>query len=147
MPASLVSYAGACRLFPAAHEVERSLRLSNNLSGQYKRGVGMALHIGIGNFSGAIASNVFLAKDAPRYIMGRMSCLCVLSVLPRSDCWVDAIMLMFVGIGFVTVPLAVFLYSRINRERDRKQAEGGIKYTDKELRQLGDRAPDFRYIL
>lgn len=31
-------------------------RLGNNLSGQYKRGVGMALHIGIGNFAGAIGS-------------------------------------------------------------------------------------------
>lgn len=29
-------------------------RLGNNLSGQYKRGVGMALQIGIGNFSGSI---------------------------------------------------------------------------------------------
>lgn len=27
-------------------------RLGNNLAGQYKRGVGMALHIGIGNFAG-----------------------------------------------------------------------------------------------
>ncbi|KAI0033011.1 MFS general substrate transporter [Vararia minispora EC-137] len=103
--------------------------LSNNLSGQYKRGVGMALHIGIGNFSGAIASNVFRAQDAPRYILGH------------------GIMLMFVGIGFVTVPLAVWLYIRINRARDRKLGEGRRKYTDKELRELGDRAPDFRYIL
>ena len=31
----------------------------------------MALHIGIGNFSGAIASNVFRAQDEPRYILGR----------------------------------------------------------------------------
>lgn len=48
-------------------------RLGNNLAGQYKRGVGMALHIGIGNFSGAIASNIYLSRDAPRYIMGRTS--------------------------------------------------------------------------
>lgn len=31
----------------------------------------MALHIGIGNFAGAIASNVFRTQDAPRYIIGR----------------------------------------------------------------------------
>lgn len=48
-------------------------RLGNNLSGQYKRGVGMALHIGIGNFSGAIASNIYRSQDAPRYILGRTS--------------------------------------------------------------------------
>lgn len=56
-------------------------------------------------------------------------------------------MLMFVGIGFVSVPIVVLLYIRINRERDRVLAEGGVKYTDKQLRELGDRAPDFRYIL
>jgi len=57
-------------------------------------------------------------------------------------------MLMFVGIGFITVPLTVWIYTRINRERDRIMAEGvGVKYSDKELRELGDRAPDFRYIL
>lgn len=49
------------------------IRLGNNLAGQYKRGVGMALHIGIGNFAGAIASNIYRTQDAPRYILGRMS--------------------------------------------------------------------------
>jgi len=45
----------------------------------------------------------------------------------------------------------IFLYRRINAQRDREMAEGkegGInKYTPEELRELGDRAPDFRYIL
>lgn len=45
--------------------------LGNNVAGQYKRGVAMALHIGIGNFAGAIASNIFRTQDAPRYILGR----------------------------------------------------------------------------
>jgi hypothetical protein len=46
-------------------------RLGNNLAGQYKRGIGMSIHIGIGNFSGAIASNIYLAKDSPRFRLGR----------------------------------------------------------------------------
>ena len=46
-------------------------RLGNNLAGHYKRGVGMAMHIGIGNFGGAIASNIYRTQDAPRYILGR----------------------------------------------------------------------------
>lgn len=46
------------------------LRLGNNLSGQYKRGVGMALHIGIGMFGGAIAANIFRTQDEPRYVLG-----------------------------------------------------------------------------
>ena len=49
----------------------RAGRLGNNLAGHYKRGVGMALHIGIGNFGGAIASNIYRTQDAPRYIIGR----------------------------------------------------------------------------
>ena len=47
-------------------------RLGNNLAGQYKRGVGMALQIGIGNFAGAIASNVYRSQDSPRFIIGRV---------------------------------------------------------------------------
>ena len=51
----------------------RKLRLGNNLSGQYKRSVGMAIQIGIGNLSSIIVSNVYLQKDAPRYVVGRTS--------------------------------------------------------------------------
>ncbi|KAI9449179.1 MFS general substrate transporter [Lactarius psammicola] len=103
--------------------------LGNNLAGQYKRGVGMALQIGIGNFAGAISSNVFRAQDAPRYILGH------------------GIMLMFVGIGFVTIPIILLTYRRINRSRDEAAARpDAVKLSAKQLRELGDRAPDFRYM-
>jgi hypothetical protein len=46
-------------------------RLGNNLAGQYKRGIGMAIHIGVGNFSGAIACNIYRAQDSPRFLVGR----------------------------------------------------------------------------
>ncbi|KAH7921931.1 MFS general substrate transporter [Leucogyrophana mollusca] len=106
--------------------------LGNNLAGQYKRGVGMALHIGIGNLSGAVASNIYRTQDSPRFILGH------------------GIELMFVGIGFITLPIIVLVYRRINRRRDedaRLALEQGEKnrYTPQELRELGDRAPDFRY--
>lgn len=48
-------------------------RLGNNLAGQYKRGVGMAVQIGVGNFSGIIASNIYRSQDAPHYALGRES--------------------------------------------------------------------------
>ncbi len=57
---------------------------------------------------------------------------------------------MFVGIGFVTLPIAVVAYTRINARRDvleKEMQEKGIKYTAEELRELGDKAPDFRYTL
>ncbi|KII83239.1 hypothetical protein PLICRDRAFT_47390 [Plicaturopsis crispa FD-325 SS-3] len=107
--------------------------LGNNLSGQYKRGVGMAVQIGIGNFGGAIASNIYRTQDAPRYVVGH------------------GIELMFVGIGLVCVPAAMIAYARINARRDREAAAQGEKgvvgWTPQELRELGDRAPDFRYTL
>jgi len=102
----------------------------------------MAVHIGIGNFSGAIASNIFRTQDEPRYILGH------------------GIELMFIGIGLICTPLAVLIYTRINKQRDaleanlatdaEKPSEGEKRrygYTLQELKDLGDRAPDFRYML
>jgi hypothetical protein len=48
-------------------------RLGNNLSGQYKRGVGIALQIGLGNLTTAIVANVYRTRDSPRFILGRES--------------------------------------------------------------------------
>ena len=62
------------RIYPFASfvfTVEFLDRLGNNLAGQYKRGLGMGIQSGVGNFSGTIASNIYLAQDAPRYILGR----------------------------------------------------------------------------
>lgn len=56
---------------------------------------------------------------------------------------------MFVGIGYVCIPIAIITYKRINAQRDAAARVHGEKggCTDKELRELGDRAPDFRYML
>jgi len=92
----------------------------------------MALQIGVGTFGSAIACNVYISDDAPRYILGH------------------AIELMFVGIGVIVLSITVFTYTRINARRDAQQREleeKGVKYTDEELRKMGDRAPDFRYTL
>ncbi|KAH9000997.1 hypothetical protein EDB83DRAFT_2524528 [Lactarius deliciosus] len=57
------------------------------------------------------------------------------------------IMLMFVGIGFVTIPIILLTYRRINRARDEAAARPDVvKLSVKQLRELGDRAPDFRYM-
>lgn len=59
---------------------------------------------------------------------------------------------MFVGIGLIALPIAVVTYTRINNRRDeaaRAMLEKGEKnmYTPRELRAMGDRAPDFRYTI
>ena len=63
---------------------------------------------------------------------------------------VDGLELMFIGIGFVTIPIVVLIYTRINANRDVKQRgmeEKGVRLTPEEIRELGDRAPDFRYTI
>ena len=63
---------------------------------------------------------------------------------------VDGLELMFIGIGFVTIPVVVLIYTRINANRDvrqREMEEKGVRLTPEEIRELGDRAPDFRYTI
>ncbi|KAJ7739082.1 MFS general substrate transporter [Mycena maculata] len=108
--------------------------LGNNLSGQYKRGVGMAFQIGIGHFGGAFASNMYRTQDKPRYLVGH------------------GCELMFVGIGLLSTVIAALMSNRVNGRRD-EEARAALErgedklYTDKALRAMGDRAPDFRYML
>ena len=63
---------------------------------------------------------------------------------------VDGLELMFIGIGFVTIPIVVLIYTRINANRElklREMEKNGIRLSPEELRELGDRAPDFRYTI
>ncbi len=53
--------------------------------------------------------------------------------------------LAFVGVGLVCVPVAALCYWRINERREREK--GDRKYDVDELRMMGDRAPDFMYML
>ena len=44
--------------------------LANNLSGHYKRAVGLAIQVGFGNIGGIIASNIFETAEGPRFFLG-----------------------------------------------------------------------------
>ncbi|KAF7357743.1 putative transporter C11D3.18C [Mycena venus] len=113
--------------------------LGNNLSGLVKSLKLSLIEVltevlGSTNADGAIASNIYRTQDKPRFIVGH------------------GCELMFVGIGLICVPFAVLTYTRINKRRDeiaRGMLERGEKnlYTNKELREMGDRAPDFRYTI
>ncbi|KAL0565369.1 hypothetical protein V5O48_016654, partial [Marasmius crinis-equi] len=106
--------------------------LGNNLSGQYKRAVGMGVQIGISGFSGAIISNVYRDVDKPRYTLGH------------------GIELVFVGIGLIVVPIITMTYYRLNNKKKatiRQEEEQGVKRSPEEIRAMGDRAPEFIYTL
>ncbi|RYP90110.1 hypothetical protein DL770_003802 [Monosporascus sp. CRB-9-2] len=126
-----VVYAGvfvaACAIYPAFPGV--ITWLANNLAGSYKRSAGMAIQIGVGNLGGAMASNFYRQKDAPRYILGH------------------ALELAFIGAGVVAAVVLIAAYAAINKKRDRAVQEGGQdRYTAEELSAKGDRAVTFRYV-
>ncbi|KAL4964238.1 major facilitator superfamily domain-containing protein [Aspergillus stella-maris] len=100
--------------------------VSVNLAGDYKRAAGMAMHIGLGNLAGAMASNFYREQDAPKYILGH------------------ALELGFCVVGMIAVLILRFSYKRINKKRDKMDITGRNGY---EMAKLGDRSPLFRYML
>ncbi|KAF8125325.1 MFS general substrate transporter [Boletus edulis] len=107
--------------------------LANNLGGRYKRAVGMAIQIGVGNMGGAIASNIYRTRDEPRYLLGH------------------GLEIMFLSIGIVTLPFTVLAYQRINAKRDlAKSSEHDSEEQEKkggDTAFLGDRRASFRYTI
>ncbi|GMM38231.1 Soa1 protein [Saccharomycopsis crataegensis] len=104
--------------------------LANNLAGDYKRAVGMAMHIGIGNFGGAFSSNFYRSQDAPHYVLGH------------------SLVLGFIGMGAIVTIFIMFAYSRINAKREEGIIEGKYKgYSAKDLAEMGDKNPYFKYRL
>lgn len=104
--------------------------IGNNLAPSWKRAVGMALLISMGNLGGAIGSNVYLAKQAPHYWLGYG---------------------MGAGMVFAAIVATMVLkvaFQRINKQRDQvDEAEIRAKYTEQELLELGDKSPLFRYVV
>lgn len=102
--------------------------LSNNLSGSYKRAIGMAIQIGIGNFGGAFASNIYHAKDKPRFILGH------------------AVEIGFISLGIIALLALVASYRFVNNQREKGLREGKYDHLSiEELSQMGDKNPYFRY--
>jgi len=98
-----------------------------NLGGHHRRAVGTAWQIGFGNIGGIIATYAFLAKDAPQYRPGYGIC-----------------------IGFACLSgLACCLYAVAvtgqNRQRERAGWDLGV--TEYEKMEMGDRSPEYRYLL
>jgi MFS family permease len=104
--------------------------MANNLSGSYKRAVGMAIEIGVGNLGGAMASNFYRAQDAPQYKFGH------------------GLEIMFLSIAIISATCLEILYFRRNKKKQ-QDLDAGVydHYTMEQLAALGDRGPYFKYIL
>jgi len=108
--------------------------IGNSLAPSSKRAVGMALLISVGNMGGIMGSNIYLAREAPKYQTGFSASLamCCLAIL-------------------MTLVLR-WAYARENRKRDQLIAEHGeeairARYSEEELLSLGDKSPFYRYTL
>ncbi|KAL4914791.1 major facilitator superfamily domain-containing protein [Aspergillus aurantiobrunneus] len=102
---------------------------TNQLVGQYKRSIGVAMVVGGGNCGGIIASNVFLESESPSYTTGFSVCLSLL------------ILTALLSVGF-----AVGL-SLENRARDRGERDYRLTGDLSEVDNLGDDHPSYRYAL
>lgn len=106
--------------------------ISNNLAGQWKRATGMAFQFTVGNLvGGAVGSNIFLAREAPKYRTA------------------FAILLSFI-VGAVLS--AFFLRFVLNRQNSKNEALRDVavqegRDLDAEFGDLGDKSPNFVYTL
>ncbi|KAF2716611.1 retrograde regulation protein 2 [Polychaeton citri CBS 116435] len=104
--------------------------IGNNLAPSWKRSIGMALLISMGNLGGAIGSNIYLESQSPAYPLGYgLSLGIVLAAI------------------FSTMVLRL-AYGRQNEKRDRKD-EGEVRahYSEDQLLELGDKSPLYRYVI
>ncbi|KAL3439926.1 major facilitator superfamily domain-containing protein [Aspergillus insuetus] len=92
--------------------------LSNNLERSYKRAAGMAIHIGMGNFAGAMAANFYRAQDSPKFILGH------------------SLELGFAVGGLIGVFVLRITYARINKKRDEQMAAHPVELTPAQNNEL-----------
>jgi DMSO reductase anchor subunit len=105
--------------------------VSNNIEGVYKRGVVLGFVIGWGNINGIVSSNIYQAKDAPRFIPGHSTVMAYMIV-----CLLGGSVLMR------------FLLARENKLRREGKRDHWVTGMDGRAREkLGDMRPDFMYTL
>lgn len=103
---------------------------ANNVEGVYKRGVTLGFVIGWGNLNGVVSSNIYLAREKPKYTTGHAVVL--------------AYLLLFL-FGFSV--LTHFLLENENKKRREGKRDHWLEGRDgKEIEALGDQKPDFIYV-
>ncbi|OAP54466.1 hypothetical protein AYL99_11567 [Fonsecaea erecta] len=101
--------------------------LSNNLGGHYKRGVGIAMQLAIGNIGGIVGSNIYLQSQAPTYPVGFGVGVGLLSGGALASCFL------------------LWYLMRENRLRDKGARDYRYNLPESELNNLGDDHPAFRF--
>lgn len=121
----------ATALFPTTPSVV--CWMANNLSGQWKRAVGMALTFTGGNLiGGVVGSNIFLARESPNFHTAYY------------------IMVAVFGAGILVATFKLWLLIATNKNRDSligSMPEERLAILDEETKSLGDHSPFFRYTL
>lgn len=104
--------------------------VSNNLSPTWKRAVGVATSIMIGNMGGIVGTNIYIAKEAPNYWTGY------------------GISMAFLLNAIVCTFILRHSWSKENKRRDAiSEEEVFATYTEQELLEMGDRSPLYRYVI
>ncbi|KIW46496.1 uncharacterized protein PV06_02165 [Exophiala oligosperma] len=104
--------------------------VGNNIAPTWKRAIGMALLISIGNLGGAVGSNIFLAKQAPHYWLGY------------------GLALGMIAAAIISTFILRIAYGVLNKKRDQmNEEEIRAKYTEEELLDMGDKSPLYRYVI
>jgi MFS family permease len=103
---------------------------SNNLAPSSRRAIGVAFNICIGNIGGVIGSYMYLESEKPKYYTG------------------FGLSLAFGATGFIVSFLLEASYKWGNKRKARmSEEEIRNKYTDEQLRDMGDKSPLFKYVL
>lgn len=153
-PASVpgLAYAGvfiaACGIYPAFPGM--ITWASNNLASSGKRAIGMAFHIGMGSFGGAMGANFYRARDAPGFRLGH--CL-NLGFVVLGGCGIMGIYWSYGRENEARerrcVELVEGLESRVKAEKSEEEELRRAFLVEKEesLAHEGDRSVWFRYTL
>ena len=121
------TFLGAVGIYPT---VSNTLTwASNNVEGSLKRGVMVGVVVGWGNMNGVVSSNIYIAKEKPRYYTGHGIVL--------------AYMFFFLFGGSVFMHVMLKRENKLRKEGKRDHWIQGK--TEDEIVEMGDVRPNFYY--
>jgi len=104
--------------------------LGGNVGGEVKRGVAIAMAIGIANLGGIPASFIYRTQDAPAFHIGHGTVIGSLLLSIVASC------------------IAMFTYNRLNKQKEEQCKREGINHSHApQFREMGDDSPLFRYTI